>query len=185
VLVCLSPFVLRPSLTRLACSSDLCGTLLTVLKRFVPGVSVCLCRLPYHLLGRNKWEALGLEYPLDGVQTPPLDNVSTKHAKAVSSGCLTYQSRQWSCIPASTRAAAAPMWDVLLCLSSRRPTHVDTGTTQPWQANIPSFLLVFGPCCLDVLSSMQSLILGCFSLPLIAGAGSGGAPGGCRPERHL
>lgn len=32
--------------------------------------------LPYHLLGRNKWEAMGLQYPLDGVETPPLDDVS-------------------------------------------------------------------------------------------------------------
>lgn len=31
--------------------------------------------LPYHLLGRNKWEAMGLQYPLDGVETPPLDDV--------------------------------------------------------------------------------------------------------------
>lgn len=29
--------------------------------------------LPYHLLGRNKWEALNLKYPLDHVSTPPLE----------------------------------------------------------------------------------------------------------------
>lgn len=31
--------------------------------------------LPYHRLGVNKWEGLGLQYPLTGVDTPPLDKV--------------------------------------------------------------------------------------------------------------
>jgi pyruvate formate lyase activating enzyme len=31
--------------------------------------------LPYHLLGKNKWDALKLKYPLEGVQTPPHEHV--------------------------------------------------------------------------------------------------------------
>ncbi len=32
--------------------------------------------LPYHVLGRNKWEVMHIPYPLDGVQTPPHDKVA-------------------------------------------------------------------------------------------------------------
>lgn len=42
--------------------------------------------LPYHLLGRNKWESLGLAYPLDGVQTPPLQDVLRVVEQLESSG---------------------------------------------------------------------------------------------------
>lgn len=42
--------------------------------------------LPYHLLGRNKWEALGLSYPLEGVQTPPLQDVLQVVQQLESSG---------------------------------------------------------------------------------------------------
>eukprot|EP00198_Chlamydomonas_reinhardtii_P011320 XP_001700657.1 pyruvate formate lyase activating enzyme [Chlamydomonas reinhardtii] len=31
--------------------------------------------LPYHVLGRNKWEVMGLPYPLDGTNTPPHEQV--------------------------------------------------------------------------------------------------------------
>lgn len=42
--------------------------------------------LPYHLLGRNKWEELGLQYPLDGVDTPPLDAVLSVVEKLEAAG---------------------------------------------------------------------------------------------------
>jgi pyruvate-formate lyase-activating enzyme len=48
--------------------------------------------LPYHLLGRNKWEAMGLQYPLDGVQTPPLDDVSPMHMATNCKLCSAYRS---------------------------------------------------------------------------------------------
>ncbi|KAG2495282.1 hypothetical protein HYH03_006555 [Edaphochlamys debaryana] len=31
--------------------------------------------LPYHMLGRNKWEVMDIPYPLDGVSTPPREQV--------------------------------------------------------------------------------------------------------------
>ena len=37
--------------------------------------------LPYHDMGRFKWEQLGLEYPLDGVRTA--NNEDVKRAKKI------------------------------------------------------------------------------------------------------
>ena len=31
--------------------------------------------LPYHTLGLAKWQALGIDYPLDGVRTPTQEEV--------------------------------------------------------------------------------------------------------------
>lgn len=31
--------------------------------------------LPYHVLGKNKWENLGFKYPLEGMETPPREHV--------------------------------------------------------------------------------------------------------------
>lgn len=32
--------------------------------------------LPYHVLGRNKWEVMNIPYPLVGVTTPSHENVA-------------------------------------------------------------------------------------------------------------
>jgi pyruvate formate lyase activating enzyme len=42
--------------------------------------------LPYHLYGKNKWEALGLKYPLDGVATPPPSEVRRVVAQLEAAG---------------------------------------------------------------------------------------------------
>ncbi|KAI8470800.1 MAG: hypothetical protein J3K34DRAFT_419466 [Monoraphidium minutum] len=42
--------------------------------------------LPYHLYGKNKWEALGLKYPLEGVETPPPSEVHAVVARLRAAG---------------------------------------------------------------------------------------------------
>ena len=50
---------------------------LILLKDFAGGLKTVkkLEVLPYHTLGRMKWDALGLSYPLDGVAEPTLEEV--------------------------------------------------------------------------------------------------------------
>eukprot|EP00775_Hariotina_reticulata_P009835 gene9835-9994_t len=42
--------------------------------------------LPYHILGRNKWDALGMHYPLEGVHPPTHDQVMEVVEKMEAAG---------------------------------------------------------------------------------------------------
>ncbi len=42
--------------------------------------------LPYHLLGKNKWEELGMAYPLEGVPTPTSESVRNAIEKMTAAG---------------------------------------------------------------------------------------------------
>ena len=45
--------------------------------------------LPYHNLGTHKWKALGLEYPLEGLQPPPKEKMDDIQAVFESYGIET------------------------------------------------------------------------------------------------
>jgi pyruvate formate lyase activating enzyme len=42
--------------------------------------------LPYHLYGKNKWDALGIRYPLEGVAPPPAGEVRRVVARLEGAG---------------------------------------------------------------------------------------------------
>jgi pyruvate formate lyase activating enzyme len=42
--------------------------------------------LPYHLLGKNKWDALKLQYPLENVPTPSHEQVKAVVARIEAAG---------------------------------------------------------------------------------------------------
>lgn len=42
--------------------------------------------LPYHEYGKNKWGALGLDYPLEGVQPPPRRELAAVVARLQAAG---------------------------------------------------------------------------------------------------
>lgn len=129
----------------------------------------CLRRLPYHLLGRNKWQALGLEYPLEGVQTPHLDSVSINSGHRM---WLPVLNQPTTCsLIAFALAHCSPVVAYKVCLSApchqhNASAHVASPCRVAWTAHevhkgecqaIAHVPVCFLPPSLQVLSVVERL----------------------------